>query len=62
MAQNEEVRKQGARDKYEEGIRDKLEAERRTLERIKQDKLGTLYNDSIPDKYTAELARKKIIL
>jgi len=64
MAQNEESRKQAARDKYEEGkkIRDKLEAERRTLERIKQDKLGLLYNDNIPDKYTAELARKKIVI
>jgi len=64
MAQNDEGRKQNARDKYEEGkkIRDKLEAERRTLERIKQEKLGVLYNEIIPDKYTAELARKKIVL
>lgn len=64
MAQNDEGRKQNARDKYEEGkkIRDKLEAERRTLERIKQEKLGLLYNEIIPDKYTAELARKKIVL
>jgi len=64
MAQNDEGRKQNARDKYEEGkkIRDKLEAERRTLERIKQEKLNMLYNETIPDKYTAELARKKIVL
>ena len=31
-------------------------------ENIKQNKLGLLYNESIPDKYTAELARKKIVL
>lgn len=64
MATNEETHKQKARDKYEEGkkIKDKMEAERRTLERIKNEKLQGLYNDTIPEKYTAELARKKIVM
>ena len=64
MAINEEIGKQHARDKYEEAkkIKDKLENERCTLERIKNQKLNCLYEDNIDEKYTAELARKKITL
>merc|ERR1711963_983099 len=63
MAQNEEHLRQLHRDEYEEGkkVKDKMENERRTLERIKQDKLNLLYSDSIAEKYTAELARYKIV-
>jgi len=46
----------------EEGklVRQKLEDERQKIERIKGKKLGELKGIDIPDKYQAELAKKKI--
>lgn len=46
----------------EEGkkIRDKMLNEKRLLENIKDKKLKQLNDHSIPDKYKAELSRKKI--
>ena len=41
-------------------MRQKIEEERRKIEAIKQKKLEDLQQLNIPDKYQAELARKKI--
>lgn len=59
---NEEKKKQERLDYLEEGrkVRQKIEEERRKIEAIKQKKLEDLQNLNIPDKYQAELARKKI--
>jgi len=59
---NEEKSKQERLDYLEEGkkVRQKIEDERRKIEAIKQKKLGELNGLSIPEKYTAELAKKKI--
>ena len=50
-------------DYLEEGrkVRQKIEDEKRKIEAIKQKKLEQLNNLEIPDKYKAELAKKKII-
>ena len=60
--QNEEVKKQDRLNYLEEGkmVRQKLEDERRKIEAIKEKKLDQLKTLDIPDKYQAELARKKI--
>ena len=62
ILQNEEVKKQERLNYLEEGkmVRQKLEDERRKIEAIKDKKLGQLKGLEIPDKYQAELARKKI--
>eukprot|EP01017_Pseudomicrothorax_dubius_P042904 TRINITY_DN7068_c0_g1_i3.p1 TRINITY_DN7068_c0_g1~~TRINITY_DN7068_c0_g1_i3.p1 ORF type:complete len:532 (-),score=244.84 TRINITY_DN7068_c0_g1_i3:113-1708(-) len=62
IATNEEVKKQGDRDKFEEGkkIRDNLDRQKKLLENVKEQKLTDLKSIGIPDKYTGELARKKI--
>ena len=54
--------KQERLDYLEEGrkVRQRIEEERRKVEAIKNKKLGELNNLSIPDKYKAELAKKKI--
>lgn len=59
---NDEKHKQERLDYLEEGrkVRQKIEDERRKIEAIKQKKLEELNNLSIPDKYKAELAKKKI--
>ncbi len=64
MALNEEKGKQEKRSLLEEGkkIKDKLAAEKRLLEHIKQEKITELKSHDIPDKYQAELARKRIIV
>ena len=41
-------------------VRQKLEQERQKIEAIKYKKLGELQGLDIPDKYQAELAKKKI--
>lgn len=48
--------------RLEEGkkIRDKMLNEKKLLENIKDTKLKGLNDNYIPDKYKAELARKKI--
>jgi len=55
-------KKQEKREFLEEGkkVRDKLTNERHLLETIKYDKLNDLMNDGIEEKYTTELAKKKI--
>lgn len=59
---NEEKSKQERLDYLEEGrkVRQKIEEERRKIEAIKQKKLQELHQLEIPDKYKAELAKKKI--
>ena len=60
---NEDKSKQDRLDYLEEGrkVRQKIEEERRKIEAIKQKKLDQLNNLEIPDKYKAELAKKRII-
>eukprot|EP00357_Protocruzia_adherens_P001936 CAMPEP_0115024322 /NCGR_PEP_ID=MMETSP0216-20121206/33126_1 /TAXON_ID=223996 /ORGANISM="Protocruzia adherens, Strain Boccale" /LENGTH=530 /DNA_ID=CAMNT_0002398273 /DNA_START=28 /DNA_END=1620 /DNA_ORIENTATION=+ len=59
---NGESKKQHARDSQEEGrkIREQEVAMKKKLETIKQKKLGTLGEVGIPQKYKAQLARKKV--
>ena len=59
---NDEMKKQGRLDQLEEGrkIRQKQENEKMKLEQIKAKKLGQLSGLDIPDKYVAELAKKRI--
>jgi len=65
MAINEEKKNQAKRVSLEEGkkIKDKLFMEKVLLENLKQKKINEMnsYGD-IPVKYTAELARKRIII
>lgn len=60
---NDEKGKQERMDYLEEGrkVRQKIEEEKRKIEAIKQKKLNELNNLEIPDKYKAELAKKKIM-
>ena len=60
----EELRKQEERDGLEEGkkIKDQLKRHKEILEDIKYKKLEELKKQGIPDKYTAELSRKKITI
>ena len=64
IALNEEKNKQNERLRLEEGkkIKDDLRREKALLENIKSRKLEELKAENIQEKYTAELARKKIIL
>lgn len=59
---NEEVRKQERLDYLEEGrkVRQQLDEEKSRLDQIKKKKLTELQHLGISDKYTAELAKKKI--
>ena len=59
---NDEKSKQDRLDYLEEGkkVRQKIDEERRKIEAIKAKKLNELNGLAIPDKYTAELAKKKI--
>ncbi len=43
-------------------IKDKLENEKQLLESIKTKKLEQLKSNKIPEKYLAELAKKKIVI
>ena len=60
---NEDKSKQERLDYLEEGrkVRSKIEEEKRKIEAIKNKKLDQLHNLDIPDKYKAELAKKKIV-
>lgn len=62
IQQNDEKGKQDRLDYLEEGrkVRQKIEDERRKIESIKGKKLDQLIGMEIPEKYTAELAKKKI--
>jgi hypothetical protein len=59
---NEEKGKQERLDYLEEGrkVRQKIQEEREKIEKIKVKKLNELNQLSIPDKYKAELAKKKV--
>jgi hypothetical protein len=61
---NEELKKQGERDRLEEGkkIKDNLANHKKLLEKIKNEKLEELKGAGIKEKYTSELARKKIVI
>ncbi len=60
---NDDKGKQERLDYLEEGrkVRTKIEEEKRKIEAIKNKKLQELNNLEIPDKYKAELAKKKIV-
>ena len=62
ILQNDERKKQDRLDYLEEGrrVRNKIDEERQKIERIKDKKLTTLKGDAIPEKYTTELAKKKV--
>lgn len=64
MSLNEEKRKQDKKTYLEEGkkIKDKLAAEKKLLEHIKEEKMSELKSQNVPAKYQAELAKKKIIV
>ena len=63
IALHEEKLRQEKRNLLEEGkkIKDKLAAERKALEQIKEEKLQELKSQGIPQKYQGDLARKRII-
>ena len=60
---NEATRAKKRQDVIEESrkLRQKREAERKKLEDIKERKIQELKNSGVPDKYIAELAKKKIL-
>jgi hypothetical protein len=62
IVQNEEVSKQERLDFLEEGrkVRQKIDEERNKIQAIKEKKLKDLTSLGIEEKYTAQLARKKI--
>ena len=62
IVQNDEVKKQERLDFLEEGrkVRQKIDEERHKIETIKDKKLKDLTSLGIEEKYTAQLARKKI--
>lgn len=63
ITQNDEIKKQERLDYLEEGrkVRQELEDEKSRLHQIKSRKLGELQHLGISDKYTSELAKKKIV-
>jgi len=64
IAINEEKGRQDKKELLEEGkkIKDKLSNEKKLLETIKGQKIDELLNMGIENKYTAELARKRIMI
>ena len=63
IAKSSELKKQDRKDYETEGqlVREKQEIERVKIERIKEEKLKELHQSGIPEKYKAELSRKKIV-
>ncbi len=63
IAKNAEVKRQDRKEYETEGhlVREMQEAERLKLEKVKSEKMKELEHLSIPEKYKAELARKKIV-
>lgn len=59
---NEELKRQQRLDYLEEGrkVRQKQEDEKKKLENIKKKKITNLQDLGVPDKYQAELNRKRI--
>ncbi|OMJ87624.1 hypothetical protein SteCoe_10627 [Stentor coeruleus] len=59
---NSEKKSLVERENLEEGrkLRNEIEGERKKLETIRVDKLDGLKSDGIPDKYCADLSRKKV--
>jgi len=64
MALAEEKRKQEKRNLLEEGkkIKDNLKNQKRTLDAMKVKKLEELQREGIPQKYTVDLQKKKIVV
>jgi len=64
VAIREEQKLQEKRALLEDGkkIKDKLANEKKLLERIKEEKLSDLKASGVAEKYTGELARKRIIV
>ncbi|XP_024526489.1 cilia- and flagella-associated protein 45-like, partial [Selaginella moellendorffii] len=64
IAKNREVRLKAIKEKFEEGARARLKllAEFERLRQIKERKLKELEAEGVPDKYRAELARKKVVI
>ncbi|XP_024543811.1 cilia- and flagella-associated protein 45-like [Selaginella moellendorffii] len=64
IAKNREVRLKAIKEKFEEGARARLKllAEFERLRLIKERKLKELEAEGVPDKYRAELARKKVVI
>jgi len=64
MAQREEKAKQDKKIQLEEGkkIKNQLAAEKRLLEKLKEEKVNELQAENIPGKYQRDLAKKKIII
>lgn len=62
IQQNDEIVKQDRLDYLEEGrlVRQEQEAQKKKLEHIKNSKLGEMKDLGIPDKYQADLAKKKV--
>ena len=64
MALAEEKRKQDKRSKLEEGkqIKDNLKNQQRVLDAMKAKKLEELRQHGIPEKYTVDLQKKKVVV
>jgi len=64
IALHQEKLLQEKRSRLEEGkkIKDKLAAEQRTLNRLKEQKMAELAAAGVNEKYMSDLARKKIVV
>lgn len=62
IGKNAELKKQHRLDYLEEGrkVREKIEAERLKVERIKKEKMEALGQLGIAEKYQADLSKKRI--
>lgn len=62
IAMKENNQKQAVREKYESGknIKDFLNKEHNTLERIKKEKIQQMKDLNIPDKYQVDLVKLKV--
>jgi len=64
ISEKEKAREEARQRYLQEGkhIEKELEAEKRKLERLKQQKLQELEKVGVPDKYRTELAKKKVLV